>query len=220
MWETVQLGLKKYDWNKIRPFLMLFQHMLEARDSPAAKQLMGQWLEELFTTVIRSHVNFYQWMEALIDFVIKVGLRIPEVKAWLVANFQTWAYLLEWLKANPEPPQSSNYYGQTYYQERQSNVKLNKHKHTKAREQRYDKTINQSLLFLRRTYLIHLKDPNHVLDLSREIDLDQLDLTDFKYTHEMPIEYGSDLIPMRMEACVVTNELEELLQIKWATGDR
>lgn len=59
MWDTVQLGLKKYDWNKIRPFLILFQHMLEARDSPAAKQLMGSWLDELFTTIIRSHVNYF-----------------------------------------------------------------------------------------------------------------------------------------------------------------
>jgi hypothetical protein len=61
--------------------------MLEARDSPAAKQLMGSWLEELFTNIIRSHVTIYQWMESIIDFVIKIGLRIPEVKAWMVNNF-------------------------------------------------------------------------------------------------------------------------------------
>lgn len=59
-----------------------------------------------------------------------------------------------------------------------------------------------------------------MVDLSHEIDLDQLDLTDFKYTREMPIEYGSDLIPMRLEACVVCNELEELLQIKWTSTER
>ena len=99
-------------------------------------------------------------------------------------------------------------------------MKLNKHKHTKAREPRYDKTINQSLLFFRRSYLIHLKDPNHLLDLSREIDLDQLDLTDYKFTNEMQTEYGSDLIPMRLEACVVKNALEELLQIKWTNSDK
>jgi hypothetical protein len=138
-------------------------------------------------------------MESLIDFVIKIGLRVPECKTWMVNNYSTWSYLFDWLKANPEPPQSNNYYGQTYYQERQSNMKLNKHKYTKAREPRYDKVINQSLFFFRRTYLIHLKDPNHILDLSRDFDLDQLDLTDFKFTRENLIEYGSDLIPMRME---------------------
>jgi hypothetical protein len=103
--------LKKYDFIKLLPFLILFQHMLEARDSPAARQQLPHWLEELFTTVIRAHVNIYQWMEAMIDFVIKIGTRIPEVKAWLVNNPQQWSYLLEWLKQNPEPPQSQQYYG-------------------------------------------------------------------------------------------------------------
>lgn len=98
MWDTVQLGLKKYDFHKVRPFLVLFQHMLEARESPAARQLMDQWLEEFFGTVIRQQTNIYQWMETLIDFVIKIGTRIPEVKAWLVNNPQQWTYLLEWLK--------------------------------------------------------------------------------------------------------------------------
>ena len=47
MWETVCLGLKKHDFKKIKPFLILFQHMLEAKDSPAVKQMMGQWLGDL-----------------------------------------------------------------------------------------------------------------------------------------------------------------------------
>jgi len=61
--------------------------MLEAKDSQAAKQLMGSWLEELFTNIIRSHMPIYQWMESIIDFVIKIGLRIPDVKLWMVNNF-------------------------------------------------------------------------------------------------------------------------------------
>jgi hypothetical protein len=54
-------------------------------------------------------------MEVMIDFVIKIGFRIPEVKKWMVNNVEHWTYLLEWLKANPEPPQQTNYYsGQQY----------------------------------------------------------------------------------------------------------
>jgi len=75
-------------------------------------------------------------------------------------------------------------------------------------------------LFFRQKYLINLKDPNYSLDLSREIDLDQLDFTDFKFISEMQTEYGSDLIPMRLEACVVKNALEELLQIKLTNSDK
>jgi len=150
MWETVQLGLRRYDYNKIKPFLILFQHMLEARDSPAQPQLLDTWMEELFTNVIRNFLNIYQWMETMIDFVIKIGVRIPECRQWMLQNVQTWSYLLEWLKANQEPPQAQNYYGQNY----QNSIKLNKLKYTKMRDYRYNKAINQALLFVRRNYLI------------------------------------------------------------------
>lgn len=104
----------------------------------------------------------------MIDFVIKIGFRIPEVKKWMVNNVEHWTYLLEWLKANPEPPQQTNYYsGQQYNQ-----MRMNKLKYSKLIHNRYDKNKNQTLLFVRRTNLINLKNPNNVLDLSQEIDLD------------------------------------------------
>lgn len=66
---------------------------------------MPQWLEEFFQNIIPAQLNFFQLMEVLIDFVIKIGLRIPEVKIWMGSNLELWSYLFEWLKANPEPPQ-------------------------------------------------------------------------------------------------------------------
>jgi hypothetical protein len=126
---------------------------------------------------------------------------------------------LEWLKQNPEPPVTQQYYGQ--YNQQQSQCKLNKNKYAKQRNLRYDKLANQAALFLRRTYLIHLKDPNHVLDLSHEVDLDQLDLTDYKYMREMMLDYiNGDLNPMALEPCVVTTEMEELLSIKFVNTDK
>jgi len=53
------------------------------------------------------------------------------------------------------------------------------------------------------------------LNFSGEIDLDLLDLTDYKYTREMAIEYGSELNPLYLDSCFVNQEMEELLSIKW-----
>ena len=68
------------------------------------------WLEDFFQNLIPTQLNVYQWMEVVIDFVIKIGFRIPEVKNWMASNVEHWTYLLEWLKANPEPHQQTNYY--------------------------------------------------------------------------------------------------------------
>lgn len=148
----------------------------------------------------------------MIDFVIKIGFRIPEVKKWMASNVEHWTYLLEWLKANPEPPQQTTYYsGQQYNQ-----MRMNKQKYSKLIQSRYDKNKNQTLLFVRRTNLIHLKNGNNVPDLSQEIDLDQFDLTDYKYIRDAKIEYTEgDLYPKDLQACYVVQEMEELLSIKW-----
>lgn len=210
MWDTVQIGLKKYDYNKIKPFLILFQHMLEAvRDSPAARAGMSDWLDELFSKVIKAHQSIYQWMETIIDFVIKIGHRIPDCKAWFVKNPDAVEYLLQWLKQNPEPPHSQ------YYGGYQSSMKMNKHKYTKMRDRRYDKTTNQAMVFIRRTFLMHLRDPQSAIDWSHEVDLDQLDMTDFKFTREMQIDYGTELNILCLEQYTVQQELEELLNIKF-----
>lgn len=153
-------------------------------------------------------------METVIDFVIKIGHRIPECKAWFVNNQETWAYLFDWLKQNQEPPHSQ------YYGGYQSSMKMNKNKYTKVRERRYDKTVNQALTFVRRTYLVHLKDPNSAIDWSHEFDLDQLDMTDYKFTRESQVDFGSDLNILCLDTVNINQEMDELLNLKWAGTDK
>jgi len=43
-------------------------------------------------------------MEVLIDWIIKVGMRVPLMREWMQANAQVWTFLIDWLKDNPNPP--------------------------------------------------------------------------------------------------------------------
>lgn len=45
-------------------------------------------------------MNFYQWMEVVIDWVIKVAFRLPLMREWMQANPEKWTYLIDWLKEN------------------------------------------------------------------------------------------------------------------------
>jgi hypothetical protein len=43
-------GLKERDFDRIRPFLVLFQHMIEAKDhSEAYAEQVDMWLNQFFT---------------------------------------------------------------------------------------------------------------------------------------------------------------------------
>lgn len=48
--ETVQYGIKQYDHNKIRPYLVLFQYMMEAVDE-------SKWLTANFDVLLS---DFFQ----------------------------------------------------------------------------------------------------------------------------------------------------------------
>jgi len=50
LFETVMHGLKERDFDRIRPFLVLFQHMIEAKDhSEAYAEQVDAWLNQFFT---------------------------------------------------------------------------------------------------------------------------------------------------------------------------
>lgn len=107
LWETVEYGLKQYDSDRLRPYLVLFQHMLEAQaTSLPYQELAESWLHELFTEIMPEHRGFFQWMETVIDWVIKVAFRDEFVRTWMANNGEHWAFLLDWLNKNrsPEPP--------------------------------------------------------------------------------------------------------------------
>ena len=107
LWETVEHGLKAHDSDRLRPYLVLFQHMLQAQvRSPPYQELAESWLGELFGEIIPEYRGCYQWMEAVIDWVIKVAYRDEFVRTWMASNLDAWGHLLDWLKKypSPEPP--------------------------------------------------------------------------------------------------------------------
>jgi len=56
------------------------------------------WLEVFFTKVIRENLPFYQWMEIVTDWVIKVAFRIELVRQWMHANNELWSFMIDWYK--------------------------------------------------------------------------------------------------------------------------
>ena len=53
IFDVVQSGLEQYDWDKIRPFLILFQHMLEtANQSPTFGRAASKWLQIFFGRIV------------------------------------------------------------------------------------------------------------------------------------------------------------------------
>lgn len=111
-------GLEEYDYDKARPFLILFQHILEAwqTGAPHLALLVPEWLEVFFKNV-SEQLQFYQMMEVIIDWVNKVACRLPMVRTWMHANVKHWSFLSEWLSEHKEPPQ---------YGDKRSQVMLNK----------------------------------------------------------------------------------------------
>ena len=103
----VQEGLELLDYDKIRPFLVLFQHMLEAAalpNSPLYSRLAPKWLEAFFAKTVYPNQEFFQWMETVTDWIIKVAFRLPLMREWMHANTELWAYMIDWYKENNEPP--------------------------------------------------------------------------------------------------------------------
>lgn len=106
LYKIVQTGLEEYDYDKIKPFLILLQHMLEAAQSgsPLYSQAVGPYLENFFTGVIGDNKCYFQWMEVVTDWVIKVASRIPFMREWMQANAELWSHMIDWHKENSEPP--------------------------------------------------------------------------------------------------------------------
>lgn len=75
---------QEYEHNKIRPFLVLFQYMMEA--VPESKWLTANLdtiLNEFFRQYIARNMRYFQWMEVVFDFVWKLYSRVPLVKQWM-----------------------------------------------------------------------------------------------------------------------------------------
>lgn len=106
IYNVITSGLKENDYDKIRPFLILFQHFIEACQADPKNiysQSVGEFLVHFFR-VVDDQSRYYQWMEVVIDWVIKVTFRVPLMANWMIENNESWLFLIDWLKQNPFPP--------------------------------------------------------------------------------------------------------------------
>ena len=177
LFQVVFHGLDHFDYDKVRPFLILFQHMLESSVLPNAhlfREKAPLWLQSFFTKTIRENIAYYSWMEIVTDWVIKVACRLPLVRDFMQSNPGLWDFMIEWFKQNPEVPLPQ-------YQDRNSMVRLQKpNNHVRVSNYRYaNHERNKGANFMRRNSLVQIKT-GQAVDLSHEVDLDYYHLDDFK----------------------------------------
>jgi len=95
-------------------------------------------------------------------------------------------------------------------------MKLNKSKYTSVSHSgRNDKNRNQTLYYYRFGTLNLLKTPEKAPDLSDEIDMDQLDLQDYKFIKDSIIDYMDDRFSLDITKAQVMDELDELVKVKF-----
>jgi len=118
----------------------------EAGSDLHRQYVVNKFLDNFFS-LVESQSGFFQWMEVVIDWVIKVTFRVPLMRDWMQQNASRWAFLLDWLKQNPTPPM------QQQYQDRV--IRMNKPRSRVSTSAfRYNSRRNQALCFYRKNSLI------------------------------------------------------------------
>ena len=207
--EVIEHGLQKYDYDKIKPFLILFQHLLEqAHASPVINQMAEQWIKDFFETMLLQQVVCYQLVEVVTDWVIKVAFRLPLMRDWMRANPKSWSYLIDFFKLNPEPPMLNNY-------DRTSNIRLTKSINAKISPYRYTDPIrNRAHNFYRRNCLIQIKSGQGIPDVSGEVDIDYYHLDDFKLQKDQKVYLCLDKHLQLFAGTIVCTEMDELCYVR------
>jgi len=75
LWNVASEGLKARDYDGIQPFLILLQHMIEAHGStsPQYRTVTESIMRNVFEAIIKPKRQYWQFMEKMTDFVIKIG---------------------------------------------------------------------------------------------------------------------------------------------------
>lgn len=177
LFRTVQTGLDHHDYDEIRPFLCLFEVLLETTHVNFVGK-RREWLDR-FMEVVENNVAYYKWMETVLEFIFKIVSKQPPVRDWFYANQAKWRCLTEWARHHrpPHPAQTG----------------ANGARLLKAR-QNYDATMMSALhqynevsparSALNATYRrrrLHSMLSQEVPDLSDEVDPDRGDLQDYKF---------------------------------------
>ena len=141
--------------------------------SPLFSQLAQDWLKIFFEQIVQKNLAYYQWIEIVTDWVVKVALRMPFVQDWMRTNTESWEFMIEWFKQNLDVPMPQ-------YQDRNTGVRLNKPKNNvRPSQYRYQNAYrNKGMNFMRRNSLIQIKQ-GQAPDLSGEVDIDYYHLDDY-----------------------------------------
>lgn len=102
LYKAVEAGLHDQDYDGIRPFLCLFEVLLET-DHEHFTSRRAAWLAR-FIEVVSSNSGYFRWMEAAFEFIFKIVGRNAAVREWFYSNQATWQCLVEWVSQHPNAP--------------------------------------------------------------------------------------------------------------------
>jgi hypothetical protein len=84
LFATVEMGLMENDYDGIRPFLTLFEVLLET-DHEYFTSMRGSKLGR-FIQVMKANENYYKWTETVLEFVFKLVGRNQFARDWFYKN--------------------------------------------------------------------------------------------------------------------------------------
>ena len=93
--DVVQLGLTEHDYNDIKPYLTLIQHIVMKPSGDRSEGRLDRTLV-LFLEMMDSNQTFYKYMETCFEFLFKLVAAVPHVFAWFTQNKDKWLWLVEW----------------------------------------------------------------------------------------------------------------------------
>lgn len=88
LFRTVEAGLNEHDYDSIRPFLCLFEVLLET-DGENFTSRRSAWLTRFLETV-KANFGYFKWMETIFEFIFKITSRNAAVRDWFYHNSNTW----------------------------------------------------------------------------------------------------------------------------------
>ncbi|CDW78729.1 UNKNOWN [Stylonychia lemnae] len=203
--EAIQIGLRESDYDDARPYLMLLQHLLQTPGGEPAENRFDN-LMLVFIEVLRINQQYYKFMEAMFDFLFKIASRISTVKEWLMKFKPRWAFLNDWAIDMKFPLNQMDATNQLRIFKRRNNMQI----HQQQIKNEYFKNISiREARQKRMEQLMKGESP----DLSTEIDIDLVDLQDFKFVAGEVIEFYYK--KMEKDSPVqVEQVLDELIQVK------
>lgn len=166
--QTLLHGVNESDYDTVRPFLVLFEALMENQSKEFAIK-KDAWLKQFLMTV-QKNSDYFRFMEVIFEFIFKITSRSQGVKEWFYSNPEQWQFLYQWLLANQKPPHPSSINGPRLFKEQRS---INQYDNVSASRYNFNSTYR-----LRKMQELKLKQ---VPDLSAELDLDRMDFQDFKF---------------------------------------